>query len=329
MPSNPGGIVTIAFPSHRLSTLRSVSDTSRDDYPAIYAISEPSRAGHIVYVKEIADQYYVNRIDLNGHNERTVFSRHGAPLLGDGSLGESISLSNTHDNLALLTDMRDVQMQNPPTLLSAGSLKICDIDSSQIRRAGIVVLDEGVSWFPDGRRLACVQLFPRKQVLHPESFGTNFGGWTSLPVVCILDTSNGKETVLGVGWHPVVSTNGENVIIHDGHFRPRIVSATTGRSSVINVPGLFMYVIGMEGDLVIYWALPTAGTPRKFTKFNSPLSSSKQMPSIKVARLNSDKFETILQGADVRDMNCIRFGYTSTDGHIGSGSGDLAAAKSH
>jgi len=57
----------------------------------------------------------------------------------------------------------------------------------------------------------------------------------------------------------------------------------------------------LEDDLVLYWSLPTAGAPARFTKNNSPLVGPKPMPTIKLAEIRSQRFQTVLPYIDPRD----------------------------
>src|SRR5438552_3869373 len=80
-------------------------------------------------------------------------------------------------------------------------------------------LDEGLSWFPDGKRLAYVKLIPRQEAEDHFSnlgdFGSNFKEWEKVPAVHVFDTETGKKSFLHLGWHPQVSTDGKNVLVSD------------------------------------------------------------------------------------------------------------------
>jgi hypothetical protein len=59
---------------------------------------------------------------------------------------------------------------------------------------------------------------------------------------------------------------------------------------------------------VIYWGLPTAGTNIAYTKNNSPLSGPKEMLTIKIAEINTTKFQTIVPYIDPRKAVSFGFG---------------------
>lgn len=91
-------------------------------------------------------------------------------------------------------------------------------------------------------------------------------------------------------------------------FAWRVVDANTGDSSPLaSLPGIAGDIIAAPAaELIVYWGLPTTGTPIKYTTGNSPLRGPKLMLSIKVADRKAATFQTIIPYIDPR--SCISYG---------------------
>src|SRR5262245_57775453 len=82
-----------------------------------------------------------------------------------------------------------------------------------------MAIDAPMSWFPDGKRLAYVDLIARNAVpksgVGIEVFGQGSytGNWAELPAIHVLDITTGKVLFLSLGWQPVVSANGKTVLV--------------------------------------------------------------------------------------------------------------------
>ena len=89
-----------------------------------------------------------------------------------------------------------------------------------------------------------------------------------------------------------------------------LYDVTTRKLGLAKLPGLYdrdrlgIYQGGVialiDGDIVLYWALPTTGAVQRTTTNNSPLVGAKKMPSIKAARLSSGEFQTLIPFMDPR-----------------------------
>ena len=93
-----------------------------------------------------------------------------------------------------------------------------------------------MSWFPDGRRLAYVELVPAREWPFPadpnaDRFGDSFRNWDAVPTVRVLDVETGHRVTLHVGWDPVVSADGQDVLLRDADNRWRRVGVETGSRS--------------------------------------------------------------------------------------------------
>ena len=179
-----------------------------------------------------------------------------------------------------------------------------------------MALDKPISWFPDGKRFAYTKLVARKELSEQakgmEQFGTYFGrAWDEVPTIYIFDVDSRKSTFLYVGWRPVVSCDGKTVLVGGWgreDFAWRVVDANTGDSSPLaSLPGIAGDIIAAPAaELIVYWGLPTTGTPIKYTTGNSPLRGPKLMLSIKVADRKAATFQTIIPYIDPR--SCISYG---------------------
>jgi len=139
---------------------------------------------------------------------------------------------------------------------------------------GVTALDEGLSWFPDGKRLAYVELIPRQEAEDHFSnlgdFGSNFKEWEKVPAVHVFDTETGKKSFLHLGWHPQISTDGKNVLVSDFDRRFRLIDVASGKSEAAELPGSMGTVIALfEGRRALYWGLPTTGEPVRYTNAGS------------------------------------------------------------
>jgi hypothetical protein len=299
-----GDIVATQLPSLTTSILGKPKNAS-----AVYQLSGPDKQGRVAYVLEDEDKtlFSLNVISPGGH-EKSLFTRSGAPLW-DKSVGEQLSLSPSGGKIGLISHCHSTQMANPPALLWQGTLEIWKINGMKmkVRQQHILAADCGLSWFPDGRRLVYVELVNRAQVPNGSGFGRDIH-WPEIPIVSVLDLVTGKRETLGVGWHPIVSLDGKSVVVQEWDNSLQRIDVASRHSVPIAVPGLWGRVVAVNGDNILYWGLPTTGTPNQFTKYNSPLSGPKQMMSIKAGVVVNREFQTVVPYADPRDMNSLSFG---------------------
>ena len=129
----------------------------------------------------------------------------------------------------------------------------------------------------------------------------------------VRDVDLGTESLLSVGWRPVISFDGRSVLVSSLEGAWKVVEVTTGKSKPANWsgvvwPGAIAYP---EDDVALFWCLPTSGATVKYTKNNSPLRGPKQMLALKLIGLNSGAFQTVLPDMDPRTV--VSFGSTSND----------------
>jgi hypothetical protein len=104
------------------------------------------------------------------------------------------------------------------------------------------------------------------------------------------------------GWDPVISPDGNFVIVSDRYKTEYLVDVVTQKVKTIDWPGnLYGAIAYVNSNLLIYWGMPTKGTEERWTKYYSPFCGPKSLVSIKLAELTTGEFQTILDYQDPRD----------------------------
>ncbi len=301
-------ILALSLPRRQPSTLRSYPGSDLGGW--IETVSGPDRNGRIAFVEERRFQsrdFAVKTIRLDGGDEREEFGTR------KGGLTDSFALSPSGKRIAYVGVLTDAQM--PGALLTTGPLEIWDTQKKTVHRTGITALTEPLSWFPDSRRLAYVELVPKTAISQEIAAGLQadpkfLGGvedWGSLPVVYLLDADSGKKTFLHLGWSPLVSLDGRSVILRWGSYRR--LELASGEWTRVRWPGQWLPPIALlPGDLLIFPGLPTAGTKARHIKYGSFRVGS-QLASIKVVELATGRFQTLVDYADPREK--FSFGIVS------------------
>jgi hypothetical protein len=177
-------------------------------------------------------------------------------------------------------------------------------------------LNQPMSWFPDGKRLAFVKLVGRdelpKHAIGLAEFGGYFGeSWNAIPSIYVLNIESGQTSFLHVGWTPVVSGDGKAVLVggwdNRSKFSWNCYRLDSGESLPVQWPGDAGGAIALPADnIVLYKGLPTAGGPLESTKNNNEHRGPKFMIALNVALIGSDGFQTVVADFDPRDL--VSFG---------------------
>jgi hypothetical protein len=224
---------------------------------------------------------------------------------GHGEIGHTLSLAPIGGRVAFLSELKDLQMRS--ALLFQGSIEIWNIDQKTSSKPGLPAVDEGLSWFPDGRRLAYVKMIDRKSdakwIDPADPIANSFiqWNWDQIPAVFIHDVDAQTETFLHVGWKPVVSIDGSKVVLgdRDGHFYS--LDSATGRESPLTGPGKDWPIAMLDAQTLLALCVPTAGAEVKFAKFYSPIGRGPpELLSVKLARTDSQEFQTVVPWFDPR-----------------------------
>jgi hypothetical protein len=227
-----------------------------------------------------------------------------ATSVGHGEIGKDLALSPMQGQVAFLSELVSVQM--PSALLHVGLLEIWDVAKKTGSKPGIKALDDRLAWFPDGKRLAYAKLVkpnaPAGSIPVADAFGKTFRDWEKVPAVFVWDLAAGTESFLHVGWRPVVSHDGRSVLVSDLESTYKQVDVATGKASTVTWRGIVWpgAIASPAKDVVLSWCYPTQGLKIKYTTNNSPLRGPKQMLTLKLARLNSAEFQTVVPYLDPR-----------------------------
>jgi len=312
-----GDIVADALPSLHEAIVRPSARPGD-----IHALSGPDSQGRIAYIEnhffdsdEKHQHHLLKTIRLDGIGDTEIFSRPGDAMwaesaAGHGEIGKTLALSPRGGHVAFLSELSEVQM--PAALLYCGQVEIWDVVKKTGSISGIRALDEGLAWFPDGRRLAYVKLIDAKQAVgipNTDLFGQYFRKWEKVPAVFIRDTSAGTDALVHVGVQPVVSFDGQSVLMtdFDGHWK--LVDVATGKSIDVSWPGMYGNIVASVSDgVVLAWCLPTQGTKVELTKYYSPLVGPREMLTLKLAQLNSSHSQTVVPSIDPRATATVSFG---------------------
>jgi hypothetical protein len=199
----------------------------------------------------------------------------------------------------------------PRALLQEGNIEIWDIDKKVKLEVAANAINQPISWFPDGRHLAYVKLVPRDELPKDAPglsvFGEYFGEtWDELPAICVLDIETSKSRFLHVGWTPVVAFDGKSILVggwdRQSKFSWYSFDNERRQSSPARWPGDAGGAIAKPAhNIVLYKGLPTAGEPIEYTKGNSLVGGARPMVTLKLAFIDSNRFQTVVPAIDYRD----------------------------
>ncbi|MDX1968180.1 MAG: hypothetical protein SFV23_13475 [Planctomycetaceae bacterium] len=311
--SPAGDIFALSLPEMRKSVVRPRSEG--DFAPTIHALSGPDSLGRIAYIedyffveKESDQKHLLKTITLDGTSDAEIFSRPGDAMwansaAGHGEIGTYLAIAPSGNMVAFLSEL--APRQQPRALLSVGKIEIWDVEK---KRPNLVVranaLDQPMSWFPDGKRLAYVKLVPRRELPDGapglDRFGQYAGqAWEDIPAVHILDCATGNSTFLHVGWTPIVSPDGRAALV--GGWDKRMEYSWNWfdlgkrKSTEVQLPGDYGGAFAMpRDDLVLYWGLPTTGASLQNTKDDGSVNGTTFTLTLKLANMNTTEFQTVL-----------------------------------
>jgi len=317
----PDSIVALQLPSLKTSVVLPPGKGRQEDPGTIHTLSGPDSEGRIVYVEDhffVPDdkrRHVLKTIRINGKDGAQVFSRPGSVMwaksaAGNGEMGEHLALSHQRGQVAFLSGLKSVQM--PDAYLFTGRIEVWKLKEKTGKSIGVTALDEGLSWFPDGGKLAYVRFADPEELDKlpgKPGGGGSFQNWPQVPVVCVRDMAARTESMLHVGWRPVVSADGSVVLMSDNNGRVTEVETATGKARVVSWPGLiYPGTIALpKKDVVLSWALPTdSGKPIRRPAKRSPLGGPMQMQTLKLVRPAGNEFQTVLPEIDPRSQ--VSFG---------------------
>jgi hypothetical protein len=288
-----------------------------EPYEYVSQVSGPDAEGRIAYVQEnlTGGTARLKTIRTDGSSDQVILSRSGKSY---EVFGKHPALSPTRNLIAFVIGERSLDI--PGTYLRTGSLEIWDVVRKIKLGISVEAEEHALYWFPDGRRLAYVEFVSKKGLptfaLGPGDFGKEFSGWSRVPAVHVLDVMTGQRKLICVGWQPVVAADGKSILVEDSEGHRKKVDIATGRSQVIQWPGALSAsdhasaIALLPGDLVLYWGLPTEGSPVVRSPYGS-FRAGTQMVTLKLADIYSGKFQTVVPAIDPRHE--ASFGRVSPD----------------
>lgn len=292
------------------------------DRPTIHALSGPDSEGRIAYIEDhsfAADKstrrHLLKTIRIDGTQDDEVFVRPGGALwattpAGQGEIGSHLALSASTGQVAFVSGLDPVQLTS--AYLHVGHLEVWNLATKSGGRRVTAVLDEGLAWFPDGRRLAFVRLVAPTDMpasaAPPAGFGQAFRTWDRVPAAFVLDLDTGAERLLATGWRPVVSGDGTTVLLSDSEGNARGVDAGSGAPLALRLPGRECpgLVAAPAPGLVLARCQPDAGEAVEYTRNNSPLAGAKPMLTLSFVRTGTGARQELVRSLDPRTV--VSFG---------------------
>jgi hypothetical protein len=328
--NDTGHLTAISIPNSETHIVRKLPRDAMGYGPNVHALSGPDKNGRIAYIEnyffvanEKDQRHLLKTVHVSGDKDETLFSRPGDAMwalsaAGNGEMGSHLALAPSGGNVAFLSQLKSKQM--PQALLSVGNIEIWNLNDKVGVDSKVEAIDEAMSWFPDGKRLAYTALVPRKEISNDakglDYFGNYFGEkWDEVPCIHIYDIATQASTFFHVGWRPVVSLDGEMMFVGGWgrkDYAWRRVNIKTRESEGLNLPGLAGDIVGVGlGERILYVGLPTTGAKIEYTKNNSPLRGPKLVLTIKITDGKGKKFQTVMPAIDPRSN--ASFGSVTTD----------------
>ncbi|MHB8882791.1 MAG: TolB-like translocation protein [Thermodesulfovibrionales bacterium] len=301
-----GGLVSISLSSKKEKLIRNPGESSG----FVHSVSGPDINGRIAIIENHMEneRHLLKIYEMNNDTVSTIFERKGDVLWGDAA-GDYLALSPANGYVALVTNTSSVQLRGPDVLLKYGTLEIWDIKTKNKLSIECRALDDRLSWFPDGKHLVFVDLLNQnvanKLYLTKDSTNKRYGKsnlqWPRVPTVSILNIETGDVKHLFIGWSPIVSEDGDAIMMGDHDNNWIIFYLNEAIIKPVYPPGITWFgALHLTHNTVFYWGLPTEGTELKTTENNSPLVGPKPMYTLKVAEFETGKYETVIPYIDPR-----------------------------
>ena len=283
----------------------------------VHSLAGPDASGRIAFVENdmVKERHKLELLQADG-TTTVLFEGPGDALWGH-VVGEHLAMNEQGTRIALVARAQGVQMREPDVYLMEGELEIWRVDERQrFQTRTIKACDDMLAWFPDGKQLLYTALisadeareFSSAQVAAEDDFARSTLRWERVPAVHVLDTETGQSNTLHVGERPIVSPDGQRVLLRDFEQHWRVLDLESGRSRPFQAPGAVApgAIAFVDADTVLYWAWPTEGSEIKFTKNNSPLVGKKAMRALKLVDLRDGRFQTAVPFVDPR--RAVSFG---------------------
>lgn len=291
-----GGMVALSLPDRKEVVLR----PEGTGQGTVHSVSGPDGEGRIVYVENHMVEKFIRlkTMRIPGTDDTVIFERPGDALwqhvIGSPALAPEGGL---------VAFVWNATPGYAPGI--TGPLEIWDLTTKRGRKTGVTAADEGLAWFPDGQRLAFVELLREReaQLIAPGSpeFAVDYRIKGGTPVISMLDLTDGARTRVHIGIAPLVSPDGTAILMKDAAGRWWSLDLASGSAERASWPGDWRGPIAwIADDLLLYWGLPTSGSLVRHTEFGSPLVRRQSMGDLKLSVLGTGRFQTVIQGIDPR-----------------------------
>jgi hypothetical protein len=259
-------------------------------------------------------------IMLDGSLDMIIAEYTGSSMQHD-FIGYDLALSPNGKTIAFVgksSDVTPAKLRDMASGFFLGPLEVWSLEPSLRIETNLQAEEQrGLVWFPDNKRLAYTTLLSRSQLVEEPSLPEDleaFEGLDVIPVIMIFDFTTRRNEFFHVGWQPIISLDGEYVMLEVLNGRWKLVEVKTRKSLPITWPGpwgRFGPIAFVGKDLLLYGGLPTTGSKQQFTEGHSPVVGPKAMGTLKIADLKTGKFKTILDPVDPRWK--ISFGQAETE----------------
>ena len=313
-PKPTGGVLSALLPSLEQITLR-----PPEKYSPIKELSGVDRAGRVVVVETAGNQLTLRLVTPDDKLGKEIVKRADTGFQSR-AIGRPV-LSPTGSLIAFVSKTRSLWLEGKLKLTYRdGELEVWSAEKKERVQTQVRALDRSLAWLADGKELIFSALV-RPDTL-PDSLVEDYSRVTGsgllpvvedkVPVVYRMEVPGRKFAALCIGRRSVVSIAGDALLVEGIGYMWMRYDLKSKTLTAVKLPGVYddgstgVYeggAIGLHGDLVVYWGLPTTGSEQRTTTGNSPFTGSKQMPSIKVARPSTGHFQTIIPYMDPRYAN--------------------------
>jgi hypothetical protein len=241
-------------------------------------VSGPDEEDWVVFIEDHMGSrtFSIRAIQMDGSSEHLLYTGPGDSLW-DNPISK-VMLAPKGGSIAFLS--QPVKQFAGPVI--SGPIEIVDFKTGQRRNTGVLAADKGLSWFPDGKQLAYVQPGSPERIY-------------------ILNVETGENKLFHNGSRPLVSTEGSSVLV-EADDQQALIEAASGNAREVTWPGNWLGPIALIGDdMLLYWGFPTTGAIPAYTKYGSPLVAHHAMGTLKLTRLGTGQFQTVVSYVDPRD----------------------------
>jgi hypothetical protein len=272
---------------------------------AIWDTSPPDGSGSVaVLTAAPGERRHALRLLSADRGPRTLHEGSGEPLW-DRPVS-ALALSADGRRLAFVTQEDPTARHRP---LHRGRLAVLDLGGSLGGPAAAIELDpawagiraalgQRPGWLPGHTRLVYAAAGPQGRALAQAPAPERQPD----PELRLLDLARGTDERLADGHSPLVSTDGQSVLLTRGPaFDLVVLELSSGRER--RVPrrhGLGLPVAWIESRYLVYTGAPHPQAPPGQTTHNSPLVGPKAMRALKVQDLPTGEVLTLLEGVDPR-----------------------------